>query len=149
MFKFKNIMIVVLTLFLLSMIPTNINAASLSNVIYENGEITVKGKSPNTTQVQIAIFKTDKSPIYFATLDVKNGIFNSKLPATFDFDEGEYIIRVADYDGTNISNKTFNVELSGEIDDTPKTGNVDKTVITVGIITIIIAGIIVLKRNKV
>lgn len=158
MFKYKKIMITVITLFLIFLIPNSIKAATLSNVTYNNGTITVEGKSPNTKQVQIVIFKKDKSPIYFATIDAKDGVFNSDLPAKFDFEEGEYLVKAADYGGENTSsktllveliNKTTTVEASGEKDDTPKTGYIDNTYIYMVITFTIITASVFLQKRKI
>ena len=154
--KIKNITIVLITLFLLTITASSVSAATLSDVKCVDSKITVSGTCTTSDQVTIAIFDSDKQPIYFGTVKVEEGKFNSVLPATFDLKEGEtFTAKTSDYDGTGVSTDTFvatktQSEQKEQKDETPKTGDylifyvIALIVASVGIV----ASITIKKFNK-
>lgn len=115
--KMKKIFIVIITLFI--MIPLiNLNAATITEAEFANGRIIVKGTGEG--EVQIVIFGFDKLPLYMTTTTVEeDGTFSITLPEIEELIEDKtYTIKVSDYDGTNVSTRTFNeVEVPQTSDD--------------------------------
>ncbi|MDO5556876.1 MAG: hypothetical protein Q4G05_01340 [Clostridia bacterium] len=131
MLKANKITIIIIALFIVATISSSVLAASLSEVKYADSKITVSGTCETGNQAAIAIFNSDKQPIYFATVKVENSKFNEILPANFDFENGEtFTIKVANYNGDEVSTESFVVNTENakgiageeEKDVTPKTG---------------------------
>lgn len=106
-----------LVLFLCSfMFINNVNAGVVSTSItsakFENGNIVVKGTG--TDQIQIIIFDKANAPIYMTTVIAKNGNFEITLPKIENLEAGDYQVKVANYDGSNVQSKTLIIENATE-----------------------------------
>lgn len=97
----------------------NVNAATVTSSKYENGLITITGTG--TKQAQIVIFDKNNSPIYMTTAPITDGKYNIILPKIATLVKGNYVIKVADYDGKNVSETKLEIKSTNTASDSPNT----------------------------
>ena len=120
------------------------NGPIITNAEYKNEKITVKGTG--TGRIQLVLFNLDNSPIYMTTVMPEgDGDFSITLPKIDGLTDGNYKIKVADYNGEHINEKTVSVKL----EKNPATGdNIMISVIIGGLCILGIAGCIILIKKK-
>lgn len=131
-----------LFLIIMLIVSTNVQAATITDATYD-GNFKVTGSGSG--QVQIVIFDPTDSPIYMATTPVTNGVYAITVPQIDGLTTGNYKVKVADYDGTNVSEKTIYVEIAAI--NNPNTYDNILISFIIGIISILgITGYIVFKK---
>ncbi len=107
----KKIVIAIVTFVMAAMFTVPALAADLNEVTFTDSKITVSGSCTTSNQVQVIVFDYNNQPLFFSTVDVVQDSFNKTLDAVFDLEAGKtYTIKVADYNGKNVSTDTFTVE---------------------------------------
>jgi hypothetical protein len=128
MSKVKSITALIITLLMTMLLCTSVSAADLNIVTYDNSKIKVEGTCTTSDQVQVIVFDANNQPLYFATVDVVDNAFSKTLDASFDLiQESTYTVKVADYNGSNLSKKTFVVSSSSDNGDTTVNVNAETT----------------------
>lgn len=123
MINVKKITTVILTFTLVLLFAVPALAADLNEVTFADSKITVSGSCTTNNQVQVIVFDYNNQPIFFSTVDVVQNSFSKTLDAAFDLEAGKtYTVKVADYNGKNVSTDTFTVE-SEEPSHTHSFGN--------------------------
>ncbi len=142
----KKILLMILTLALFLPI-SNINAGvpistsiSITKTSYVDGQITIEGTG--TGEIQIVLFDLDNLPIYMTTVTAEEGKFLITLPPIDGLTEGTYNIKVSDYDGTNTSTGTVEIEETSQITTEPVKSEVANPPTLDNISTYIISGCI-------
>ena len=90
--------------------PIYVSAATITETSYKNGRITIKGTGEG--ELQLVLFGLDNNPLYLTTVTAEDGEFSITLPEIVGLEPGTYTIKVADYDGKNVSIKTVEVKLN-------------------------------------
>lgn len=130
------------------MIPTVVNAATITKAEYTNNKFTVTGTSTSNNTVQIALFDKAGNAKYLTTaFSDENGNFAITFPEIAGLSNGTYTIKTANYDGSDVAKEDVVVDISGK-DETPKTGNFTSIVSILAIVFITALGIIIIKKNK-
>ena len=107
----KRIILAVLAFAMISMASVSASAAQLDGVTFADSKITVSGSCSTSDQIQVIVFGPDHQPLFFSTVDVSDNAFHKTLDAVFNLTEGQtYTVKVADYNGKNVSTDTFTVE---------------------------------------
>ena len=111
MINVKKIVTVILTFAMVMLFTVPALAADLDEVTFAGSKVTISGSCTTSNQVQVIVFDYNNEPIFFSTVDVNNNSFGKTLDAAFNLEEGKtYTVKVADYNGKNISTDTFTVE---------------------------------------
>jgi len=111
MINVKKIVMVILTFVMVTLFTVPALAADLNEVTFADSKITVSGRCTTSDQVQVIVFDYNNQPIFFSTVDVVQNSFSKTLDAVFDLEEGKtYTVKIADYNGKNVSTGTFTVE---------------------------------------
>lgn len=143
--------VLIIGLALTILFPLSVSAKSIPtiNVTNNNNKLTVSGTTENGV-LAVAIMVYSGNDIYhMETCSSNDNKFSCELSKTFAI--GDYIVKVADYDGGTYISKNISVKGDTSVsvkDETPKTGTIEYIGITTLIITISVLGISILKRKE-
>jgi len=116
MINVKKTVMAILTFVMVMLFTVPALAADLNEVTFADSKITVSGSCTTSEQVQVIVFDYNNQPIFFSTVDVVQNSFHKTLDAVFDLEEGKtYTVKIADYNGKNVSTDTFTVESENPI----------------------------------
>lgn len=154
------LVIIIITIF---MIPTMVNATTITKAEYTNKKITVSGTGEILETIQIALFDSEGNVKYLTTTKAdNNGNYEVTLPQIEGITEGNYTVKTASYDGKKTSSANMKVEFQNEQDNNnvnnginenttnPKTG--DNIILILVLLGIALVGLIVtfkVRKNNV
>lgn len=136
----------VLFIGLITILPLNVNAKNIStlDVTSKDNKISVSGTTENGVLAIAVLVYLNDDLIHMETCSNNNNKYSCEL--TKSFEKGEYIIKVADYEGGDYISKNININIT---ENNPQTGdNIINSIIIGGLSILGIIGSIIYFKKK-
>lgn len=131
--------------FTISVNAAQTSALKITSAEYKNEKITVKGTGTGT--IQLVLFDLQNSPLYMSTVQTSNGIFEITLPKIDSLVDGDYNIKIADYNGANVDNKILTIKIK-KISNPQTSDNILISILVSGICIIGLIGCLIYMKKK-
>lgn len=141
----KVLSILFIGLISIMFLPFNVDAEIISTleVLNNNNKLTVFGTTENGVLAVAILVYSGENLTHIETCSSNNNEYSCELNKTFD--EGNYIVKVADYDGGDYISKNISISTT---ENNPKTSDNIMSSIVIGGLSILTIGVCMLLRKK-